>query len=121
MLNEKQRSLAQVAPKVFLEQFRLLRLRAENELGRADFWQSCDISTEYCAECVKRARELVTLESDIANALYTAEIKDEYKTFLHLRYIECLTINEISARMHLARRWLQRLQNKALSAFSSAL
>ena len=121
MLSEKQITLARTEPKTFFEQFKLLRARYENELDRVAFWQNCDAGKDYCKSCIARARELVDLEADIANLLDTVEIKEDYRLFLYLRFISCLSMSEISARKGLGLRELQRLQNKALSAFAQAI
>ena len=114
MLNDKQIELARTEPKAFLEQFRLLRVRYENELDRVNFWQNCEA-------CIARARRLVSLEADIANLLDTVEIKEDYRLFMHLRFIACLSMSEVSARMLITRRWAQRLQNRALLAFAQSV
>ena len=58
MLNDKQIELARTEPKAFLEQFKLLRTRYENELDRVNFWQNCEAGKEYCeigrASCRER-------------------------------------------------------------------
>ena len=90
MLNDKQRELARTEPKAFLEQFKLLRARYENELDRVNFWQNCEVGKEYCEACIARARRLVSLEADIADLLDAVEIKEGYRLFLHLRFIVCL-------------------------------
>lgn len=121
MLNDKQIKLARIEPKAFLEQFRLLRARYENELDRVNFWQNCEVGKEYCKACIARAHKLVSLEADIANLLDTVEIKEDYRLFLHLRFIACLSMSEVSAKMLITRRWAQRLQNRALLAFAQSV
>ena len=121
MLNDNQIKLARTELKAFLEQFKLLRARYENELDRINFWQNCEVGKEYCEACTARARELVSLEADIVNLLDTVEIKEDYRLFLHLRFIACLSMSEVSARMLITRRWAQRLQNRALSAFAQSV
>ena len=121
MLNDKQIKLARIEPKAFLEQFRLLRARYENELDRVNFWQNCEVGKEYCVACIARAHKLVSLEADIANLLDTVEIKEDYRLFLHLRFIACLSMSEVSAKMLITRRWAQRLQNRALLAFAQSV
>lgn len=121
MLSEKQIELARTDPKAFFEQFKLLRTKYENELSRVAFWQNCDAGTDYCKTCIERARKLVDLEAGIVNVLDTVKIKEDYRLFLHLRFISGLSMPEISAKLGLTRRWLQRLQNKALSAFAQAV
>ena len=121
MLSEKQIELARTDPKAFFEQFKFLRAKYEHELSRVDFWQNCDAGKDYCKTCIERARKLVALEADIVNVLDAVKIKEDYRLFLHLRFISDLSMTEISARMLHAPRELSRLQNKALSAFAQAV
>lgn len=73
------------------------------------------------ARSERRIARLVSLEADIADLLDAVEIKEDYRLFLHLRFIVGLSMPEVSARMLITRRWAQRLQNRALLAFAQSV
>lgn len=126
MLSPEQTELARTEPKEFLQQYRFLRTQAESLLARLDFWDQQEQNTgeefsAYKVELVQAVRRLADLEQDIFKAVDQAELKPNYKTFLILRYIEGLTVKGISERLLLNVRWCQRLQARALEAFSKAI
>ena len=121
MLSEKQLKLAKNEPKEFLQQYAFLRIRAESKLKRANFWQDCNLGREYCKACFTEAKNLIMLESDISKLIAQADISEQFKTFLYLRYIECQTINEIAETLGYTKRWCQCIQVKALDAFAQAI
>ena len=121
MLSEKQLELAKTEPKEFLQQYALLRTLAEARLNRVNFWQDCETGKEYCKDCIAEAKRLVTLERDIADLITQADISDQYKTVLFLRYIEGKTVDDSARALGITRRWYQRLQAKALDAFAQAI
>lgn len=121
MLSEKQLELAKNEPKEFLQQYALLRTQAEARLNRVNFWQDCEAGKEYCKDCIAEAKRLVTLERDIAGLITQADISEQYKTVLYLRYIEGQTIDDSAKTLGLTRRWCQTLQARALDAFAQAI
>lgn len=121
MLSEKQLELAKNEPKAFLQQYSLLRTQAEARLNRVNFWKDCEAGKEYCKDCIAEAKRLVTLERDIADLITQADISDQYKTILYLRYVEGKTVEDSAKTLGFTRRWCQRLQVKALDAFAQAI
>ena len=121
MLSKDQLDFAKAEPKKFLQQYEYLRAQAEARLGRLEYWQGCEEAENYCKELVEKVRELVTLERDISSLIDSISIKEQYKTLLYLRYIECLTISEMAQKLAYNKRWCDRLQVKALEAFAAAL
>lgn len=126
MLSPEQLELARSEPKEFFQQYKLLRTQAESLLARLDFWDQQEQSTSeefltYKRELAQAIRRLADLEQDIFNAVERADLKPNYKSFLILRYIEGLTVKAISEKLLLNVRWCQRLQARALDAFSKAI
>lgn len=101
----------------FLQQYKLLRVRAQSHLERLDFWQAYDES--YCSEIIAQARDLLSQSNAISTAIESADITEQYRTFLRLRFIEGLTLPEIACEMDLTRRWLCTIQQRALEAFGA--
>lgn len=115
MLSDKQMTLAKSAPKDFLNQYKPICLLAQVSLERAEWWSGRN--EEFCAELVREARERMTL--DIAELIEAADISDQYKSLLRLRFIKGLTV--MTELGFTSKRWTDTLQSRALKAFAQAV
>ena len=118
MMNVKQ-------AKALLQSYKLARSRANSRLKRAEAWKEYvdkyGCGTEICAELIEEAREFLALEADITSALDNASIKESYRTFLSMRFIDQLEDAEICEKLYINKRWLYRLQVRALQAFAESV
>lgn len=124
MLSEKQLELAKNKPKEFLQQYALLKVRANVKLERIDLWQEYqeyEPVQELCRDIFSEAKELMRLAFEIEELIKQADISDQYKTVLYLRYIEGKTAEDSAKTLGVVKRWCQRLQAKALDAFAQAI
>ena len=124
MLSEKQLELAKNKPKEFLQQYALLKVRANVKLERIDLWQEYqeyEPVQELCRDIFSEAKELMRLAFEIEELIKQADISDQYKTVLYLRYIEGKTAEDSAKTLGVVKRWCQRLQAKALDAFAQAM
>ena len=124
MLSERQLELAKSKPKEFLQQYALLKVRANVKLERIDLWQEYqeyEPVQELCRDIFSEAKELMRLAFEIEELITQADISDQYKTILYLRYIEGKTVDDSAKALGYTRRWYQRLQAKALDAFAQAI
>lgn len=113
MLSDKQMTLAKSAPKDFLNQYKPICLLAQVSLERAEWWSGRN--EEFCAELVREARERMTLASDIAELIEAADISDQYKSLLRLRFIKGLTVLSVMTELGFtSKRWTDTLQSRAL-------
>lgn len=120
MLSDKQMTLAKSAPKNFLNQYKPICLLAQVSLERAEWWSGRN--EEFCAELVREARERMTLASDIAELIEAADISDQYKSLLRLRFIKGLTVLSVMTELGFtSKRWTDTLQSRALKAFAQAV
>ena len=124
MLSERQLELAKNKPKEFLQQYALLKVRANVKLERIDLWQEYqeyEPVQELCRDIFSEAKELMRLAFEIEELIKQADISDQYKTVLYLRYIEGKTAEDSAKTLGVVKRWCQRLQAKALDAFAQAI
>lgn len=124
MLSERQLELAKNKPKEFLQQYALLKVRANVKLERIDLWQEYqeyEPVQELCRDIFSEAKELMRLAFEIEELIKQADISDQYKTVLYLRYIEGKTVEDSAKTLGVVKRWCQRLQAKALDAFAQAI
>jgi hypothetical protein len=124
VLSEKQLELAKNKPKEFLQQYALLKVRANVKLERIDLWQEYqeyEPVQELCRDIFSEAKELMRLAFEIEELIKQADISDQYKTVLYLRYIEGKTAEDSAKTLGVVKRWCQRLQAKALDAFAQAM
>lgn len=120
MLSDKQMTLAKSAPKDFLNQYKPICLLAQVSLERAEWWSGRN--EEFCAELAREARERMTLASDIAELIEAADISDQYKSLLRLRFIKGLTVLSVMTELGFtSKRWTDTLQSRALKAFAQAV
>lgn len=124
MLSERQLELAKSKPKEFLQQYALLKVRANVKLERIDLWQEYqeyEPVQELCRDIFSEAKELMRLAFETEELIKQADISDQYKTVLYLRYIEGKTAEDSAKTLGVVKRWCQRLQAKALDAFAQAI
>ena len=124
MLSERQLELAKSKPKEFLQQYALLKVRANVKLERIDLWQEYqeyEPVQELCRDIFSEAKELMRLAFETEELIKQADISDQYKTVLYLRYIEGKTAKDSAKTLGVVKRWCQRLQAKALDAFAQAI
>lgn len=124
MLSERQLELAKSKPKEFLQQYALLKVRANVKLERIDLWQEYqeyEPVQELCRDIFSEAKELMRLAFEIEELIKQADISDQYKTVLYLRYIEGKTVDASAKTLGVIKRWCQELQARALDAFAQAI
>lgn len=101
-------------------EYRSLRIRAQARLARAETWKEYvdkyGYGTEICAELIEEARALISKADSVISEIAQADICEQYKTFLYLRFIVGLTIPAIMQKMNFTRRWTQTIQSRALQA-----
>lgn len=124
MLSERQLELAKNKPKEFLQQYALLKVRANVKLKRIDLWQEYqeyEPVQELCRDIFSEAKDLMRLAFEIEELIKQADISDQYKTVLYLRYIEGKTVDDSAKTLGVIKRWCQELQARALDAFAQAI
>lgn len=124
MLSERQLELAKNKPKEFLQQYALLKVRANVKLKRIDLWQEYqeyEPVQELCRDIFSEAKDLMRLAFEIEELIKQADISDQYKTVLYLRYIEGKTVDDSAKTLGVIKRWCQTLQARALDAFAQAI
>lgn len=123
-LDNRQLRLAKNDPKTFLSQNKLIDIQIDSLLMRITHFKNyskyASIS-EYIKELSLEISKLKKLKLEIYNLLYDSVENDELCKLLDLRFLQGFTIDEASEKLYFSRRWLLRLQNKALKLFSDTI
>lgn len=121
MLNSEQLSMAKSQPKEFLLQSQALYIRLKGIMNELSIEEETIPTEDRMRTLVNEAKAIKEQRTDIYNLVKEKVVDDTYKYILIAHYLQDKTIPELCAELSYSRRWLMRLQARALKALSDAI
>ncbi len=101
-----------------LESYRLLKMRADCRLYRAEYFEQYNRNDPFSKELRAEAKEFYKEMTKIKKVVNN--LPEPYRSVLIFHYIDGLTLENISERLYYSFRWTQRLKKKALEFLERA-
>ena len=121
MLNTEQLEIIKSKPKEFLSQYKALTIRLKKIINELSFEEETVKSETKTKALIAEAINIKKQRDEMYNLINEKLTDDTYRYILCAHYLQNKTISDISIDLNFNKRWIYRLQDKALQALANAI